>query len=150
MKKIILIFTAIIYSICLFLSIIAFFTLDLNYKTIFVFILSITTLYAVYNILTNRKVRISLWYLTLLNFLQSFTFYILGISYKFLLGPNVFLYYYIKNSDTFLRFSFKALETNLYIKYQESNDFLIGINILHFALFLMFNYYLRESKKMDR
>jgi hypothetical protein len=148
MKRIVLIFTFIVYFVCLFLSIFAFFSLDLNYKTVIVFILSIITLYAVYNVFVNKKVELFCWYLTILNLLQSFTFLFFGFSYKFLLGSNVFLYYYIKDKESLLRFSFKIFETNLYVNYEESNDFLIGINVVPFILFLCFNYYLRESRKV--
>lgn len=146
MKKIILGYTIVSYSVCLILSFIAFFTLQINFKSVFVFILSLTTLYSVYLIYKKRWTKASFTYLTFLNLIQSFAFYVFGISYKFILGSNLYLYYFIKNNDTFLKTSFNLLETNLYINYSDSNDFLLGINIIHFMLFIGFNYYLKKSK----
>lgn len=146
MKKIFLLYTLLSYSICLILSLIALFTLEINFKSIFVFLLSLVTIYSVYLVFKNKWVKYSLTYLAILNLLQSFAFHVLGFSYKFILGSNLYLYYFIKNNDTFLKTSFNLLETNLYINYSNSDDLLIGINLIHFLLFIGFNHHIRKAK----
>jgi hypothetical protein len=151
MKKIILLYLAIVYLFCLLLSIIAFISLDLNYKTVFVFVLSLISVFFIICLYLNKKIKLSLLYLTLLNLFQSFSFLILGFVFKFSLGPNLFLYHYEKDGDKFFKFSFHLLETILHVNItNEMNDFLIGINLIHFTLFIFFNIWLYEYRKQEK
>lgn len=146
MRNFILVVSALINIVFLIISL--FYLTDINLKTILLIIFSIANLLCVYNIYSNKSLKISFLFLTINYFLQSFSFILFGIAYKFLIGPNFYLYSFKENGDTFLKSSFHLFETNFYVTLDSSSDFLIGINIFHFILFIaLIKVYKTENKK---
>jgi len=139
MKKIIIIYYLIIHLICLIPSLISVLESDLKFNTLFFFIYSLLSIIACIMIFLNKKIEFSLLFITVSNFFQSLSFVFLGVSYKFLLGPEV-SFYVFNDGDLSARFSSLPYNIVLYINsFKLDDNFLLGFNFLHFFLFIFFN-----------
>ncbi|WP_268849231.1 hypothetical protein [Flavobacterium aestivum] len=87
-------------------------------------------------------------FLGITNLLQSFSLIIFGLSYKFILGPDLSLYL-IDTGDKIVEFSFKMYNVIFYInKIERDKTLFLGLNFIH--LFLFFGFVIlahRHSKK---
>jgi hypothetical protein len=138
MKKVFIVYSTIVYLICFFPSLISLIQLDFKFNTIFFFIYSFFGLLAIYFILKDRFVKYLFNYLSITNFIQMFSFVVVGLSYKFVLGPSLFLYI-ADTGDLVAKFSFKFYNIILHINKVESDgNFMIGLNF--FNLFLFFGF----------
>jgi hypothetical protein len=147
MKKIIIIYCLIVNLICLIPSLISIIELDFKFNTLFFFIFSLISLIATIFVLINKVVNLSLLFLIITNFLQVFTFVFLGLSYKFLLGPEI-SFYIFNDGDLSARFS--ALPYNIIFHvntFKLDDNYMFGFNFIHVFLFLYFNHLLLLEKK---
>ncbi len=147
MRKAIIIYYLIIHIICLIPSLISLFQLDLKFNTLFFFFYSLLSIISILLYQLNKAIKIALSFLILSNFFQIITFVFYGLSYKFLLGPEISFYIF---NDGNLSSRFSALPYNviLYVNtFNLDSNFLFGINFIHFLLFLFFNDLLLKSKK---
>lgn len=139
MKKIIIIYYLIVHIICLIPSLISILELDFKFNTLFFFIYSFLSTIACIMIFLNKKVKFSLFFITISNFFQSLSFVFLGVSYKFLLGPEV-SFYIFDDGNLSARFSALPYDIIFYINsFKLDDNFLLGFNFLHFFLFIFFN-----------
>jgi hypothetical protein len=137
LKSLILIFTALTYTISLLMCIIYF---ELNFKVLLNMLLSILSIVFVFYYYKNIKKELCLIYLTFLYLSQSFNILIGIFIYKFCIGPNIFLNLYYEESTFSSFFSMQPFQINLILNsVHNTNDFLIGINFIHFALFIFYN-----------
>ncbi|MEC4048610.1 hypothetical protein OX284_004150 [Flavobacterium sp. SUN046] len=138
MKKGFILYSTIVYLICFFPSLMSLTQLDFKFNTVFFFIYSFLGLLAIYFISKDKFIKESFTYLSLSNFLQMFSFVLLGLSYKFVLGPSLF-FYISDTGDLVTQFSFKFYNIIFHINKVESDgNFLIGINLFNLFLFLGF------------
>lgn len=147
MRKAIIVYYLIIHIICLIPSLVSLFQLDLKFNTLFFFFYSLLNIISILLYQLNKAIKITLSFLILSNFFQIITFVFCGLSYKFLLGPEISFYIF---NDGNLSSRFSALPYNviLYVNtFNLDSNFLFGINFIHFLLFLFFNDLLLKSKK---
>lgn len=148
MKKYIIIYYIIVNLICLIPSIISvFLEFDFKFNTLFFFSFSLLNIIAISLVFLNRIIIPSLFFLALTNLIQTFTFVVLGFSYKFLLGPDI-SFYLIDEGDLSVRFL--ALPYNIIFdldSFYSDDNFMFGFNFFHFWLFLFFNKLIIEERK---
>ncbi len=148
MKRIILNYSTIIYLICFVLYTVNLLLLSFTFNTFFFLLYSLFCLVAIYFIFKEKYVKQSLMFLGITNLLQSFSLIIFGLSYKFILGPDLSLYL-IDTGDKIVEFSFKMYNVIFYInKIERDKTLFLGLNFIH--LFLFFGFVIlahRHSKK---
>ena len=149
MKKYIIIYYIIVNLICLIPSIISvFLEFDFKFNTLFFFTFSLLNVIAISFVYLNRIPIPSLYFLSLTNLIQAFTFVFLGFSYKFLLGPDISFFIF---DDGDLSTRFTAIFYNIIFdldSFNIDNNFMFGFNFVHFWLFLFFNKLIIEEKKL--
>lgn len=148
MKKIIIIYYIIVNLICFTISLLGVIQLDTKFNTLFFFTFSLLSLIATILLILKKAVRCSLFFLTITNFIQVFTFVFSGLSYKFLLGPEI-SFYIISDGNFSTRIS--ALPFNVFLdvdSFTSDNNYMFGINFIHIFLFLFFNNLLISEKTM--
>lgn len=147
MRKIIIIYYIIVNLICFIPSLTGIIQLDTKFNTLFFFTFSLLSLVATTLVLLNKMIKYSLFFLTITNLLQVFTFVFLGLSYKFLLGPEI-SFYIIDDGNFSTRIS--ALPFNIFFdvdSFTIDNNYMFGFNFIHIFLFLFFNNLLLLEKK---
>lgn len=138
MKRVILNYSIVIYLICFVLYIANVFLLSFTFNTFFFLLYSSLCLIAIYFIFKEKYVKQSLMFLGITNLLQSFSLIIFGLSYKFILGPDVSLYL-INTGDRIVEFSLKMYNVIFYVnKIKGDNTLFLGINFIHLFLFFGF------------
>lgn len=144
MKKTVLIYNVILYSICIVICLIDLFTSSYNFESLFLIIFSLICLLFIYFVFDGRNVKRSLSFLSLINLIQSFSFILKGLSFKILVGTD-FSLYLINASDDIVKFSMKIFNIYSYFNYVKNDDNLaIGINFFHLLMFVYFHF---EAKK---
>ena len=121
MKKSILIFNAFIFITCFIISTAQVFISGFTFQLVFLILFGIFGLMPIYYIFENRNVKKWFFILFVINLFQSVSFILLGITFKFIIGPDLTLYL-IDASDNFIEFSFKFFSVS---KSGESNVILI-------------------------
>ena len=149
MKKYIIIYYIIVNLICLIPSIISvFLEFDFKFNTLFFFTFSLLNFIAISFVYLNRIPKPSLYFLSLTNLIQAFTFVFLGFSYKFLLGPDI-SFFIFDDGDLSARFAALPYNMIFYVNsFEVDNNFMFGFNFVHFWLFLFFNKLIIEEKKL--
>lgn len=138
MKKIIITYSIFIYLICLLLHIANLLLLSFNFDNFFFFIYSFISLTAIYFINIKKYVKQSLMFLGITNLVQAISISVLGLSYKFLLGPD-FSLYLINSGDKIIEVSLKIYNIIFYVnRIEGDNTLFLGVNFIHFFLFIYF------------
>lgn len=139
MTKSILGYCTLINSICFIFSLLSLLKLNFKFNTIFFLLLTTASLLALNYLRQKKHQKPALLFLAFSSFLQSFTFFIAGILYKFVLGPNVTLYIY-KQPDIKIRMAAKLYDVICQIVLLPDNGkgFAFGVNVIHFLLFIGF------------
>lgn len=146
MKKSILIFSFAIYFICLIINIAELFMSDFNFETFFLIIISSLCLISLYFIFEGKYIKKAFVFLSVVNFLQSFSVIFFGLTFKLIIGPDISLYL-VDSSDNLLRLSTKLFNVFAYFNYVKNDDTLaLGINFIHLFLFCSFYFGARKIK----
>jgi hypothetical protein len=141
MKKSILIFNALISITCFIISTAQAFISGFTFQLAFLILFGIFGLIAIYNIFENKNVKNWFFILFVINLFQSVSFIFLGITFKFITGPDLTLYL-IDASDNFIEFSFKIFNIFTDVSYIKTNQVVaLGINLIH--LFCSFFFYVQ-------
>jgi len=150
MKKTIIIYYLLVNLICFILSLLGVIKQNTEFNTLFFLTFSLLSLIATSLVLLNKVVRYSLFFLAITNLLQVFTFVFLGLSYKFLLGPEI-SFYIIDDGNFSTRIS--ALPFNIFFdvdSFTIDDNYMFGLNFIHVFLFLFFNNLLLLERKNSK
>jgi len=138
-KNIIIIYYLIVNLIVFIPSLLGVIQQNTEFNTLFFLTFSLLNLIATLLVLLNKMVKYSLFFLIITNLLQVFTFVFLGLSYKLLLGPDI-SFYIIDDGNFSTRIS--ALPFNIFFNVDSftiDDNYMFGLNFIHFFLFLFFN-----------
>ncbi len=138
MKKSILIFNAFIFITCFIISTAQAFISGFTFKLAFIILFGIFGLMPIYYIFENRNDKKWFFILFVINLFQSVSFIFLGMTFKFIIGPDLTLYL-IDASDNFIEFSFKIFNIFTDVSYKKTNQVLaLGINFIHLFCSIFF------------
>lgn len=148
MKKLLLYYTTLIYLFSFLITAFGLFFSNDKFSTFFLFLFSSINLLALFFIFKSNYVQVSYYCLSLLFFLQSFTCLFFGISYKFVIGPNISLYLINYQLDV-TSFTFMFYNLVFHVKKIENTDYsLFGINFIQLLLCLLFfSFAVKEKSK---
>ena len=138
MKKTILIFSSFIYFFCIIINLIDLIKKRPLFDNVFQIFFSFFCLIFLYNIFKNKYLKRSLFLLFFMNLFQSFSFIILGCTYKLIIGPDISIYF-INSSDNLIQFSAKVFNFFSYFNFiKNDNTIALSINFVHLYLAMFF------------
>jgi len=148
MKKLLLYYSTLIYLVSFLITAFGLFFSNDKFSAFFLFFFSSINLLALFFIFKSNYVQVSYYSLSLLFFLQSFTFLFFGISYKFVIGPNISLYLINYEFDV-TSFTFMFYNLVFHVNKIENIDHsLFGINFIQLILCLLFfSFAVKERSK---
>ncbi len=147
MKKVVIYFNIVIYIFSFLVSAVTLLTSDFKIETALIFTLSLLFLIPFYLIAKQQFLKNSLLIVALINLLQAFSFIVLGLTFKLIIGPDLSLYF-INSEDNLVKFSFKFFNLYSYFNYIENgNTLAVGVNFFHLIFCLYFYHEAKEIKK---
>ena|SRR6478609_9364973 len=147
MKKSILIFNFAIYFICFAINVAELFISSFSFETLFLIFFSSLCLLSIYFIFEGKNLKKAFVFLSIVNFLQSFSLIFLGLTFKLIVGPDISLYL-IDSADNLLRFSAKIFNIFAYFNFvKNDNTLALGVNFIHLIFFISFYFEARKIKR---
>jgi len=147
MKKLIQAYITIANSIFLVIYIVCLFLERPTFHNTVIFIVSLLSVICISCILQNKLVMSSYILLSIIYFLQSFTFVISNIAWKLLIGTEL-SFYIIRNGDLTTKLDLKIFNIQfLFNTMSNGENWAIGLNFVHILIFLgLFQQLLKLAK----
>lgn len=136
----VIIFNIFIYVATILLIVVNGFIYKFRHNDLIILLFSLTALISCVSLLKKQKQILSTLIMCLINFIQSFTFIIYSFCFKLLIGPDLSVFI-IKQNDIKYEFYFKIFNLLAFLKIITDKSLtLVGVNILHFLMFIYFGY----------
>lgn len=136
MKKITLLYIAIVNLISVIIYSIDLFLNQFHLEDILMLIFSLLNLIFLYNIYESKYLKISFSYLSFAYLLQSFSILTSGFTWKLITGTDITLYIF-KEVNILTKIDFKVFNLYSICNSLNGTNWGIGINFIH--LFIFFN-----------
>lgn len=135
MKKIAFTYIFIVNLICLILCVVNLSFKKIGFDDISLIILSLLSIVCYICIRSNKIVRKSNILLCFIYFLQSFSFLVSNITWKFLIGTDL-SFYLIRDGDLTTKLDLKLFNIYFYLSTTSNGEnWGIGLNLIHIMIF---------------
>lgn len=139
MKKVVFVYSTLVYIICFIPSLLSIFQLDFKFNTLFFLGYSSFSLVVMYYVFKGKYILFALNYLWVTNLLQAFSILVFNFAYRFLLGPS-FSFSIFNTGDLITKFSFNIYNILFDLKIiKGDSSFLFNINVIQLFLFVYFS-----------
>jgi len=110
-------------------------------------VVSILCIISVVCVRMNEHLKVSYYFLSLIYFLQSFSFLFMSFAWKLIIGPDLSIYV-IKEMDLTSKLDFKVFNLEfLFNTFGNTGNWVLGLNFFHLIIFFYLIKELRVIKQ---